>query len=193
MKKENNTVWSFEMDNVNEWAYANNLFTQEECKKIIDYGNTKFSENGVPKNLENFRDSKISWLYPCEEINWVYNKISSIVLDMNSKYFNFELYGFIEGFQFTKYEAPSGYYGMHMDKIFNGSVRKLSLTIQLSDPTEYSGGDLNLYLGGTNPVTIEKSQGYMAVFPSYILHEVKPVTEGTRYSLVAWLTGKNFK
>ena len=40
---------------------------------------------------------------------------------------------------------------------------------------------------------MRRDQGYVAVFPSYVLHEVTPVTKGTRYSLVSWVTGKSFK
>ena len=40
---------------------------------------------------------------------------------------------------------------------------------------------------------MKKEQGILVLFPSYILHEVKPVTKGERNSLVAWVTGKQFK
>jgi predicted 2-oxoglutarate/Fe(II)-dependent dioxygenase YbiX len=71
-------------------------------------------------------------------------------------------------------------------------IRKLSFTVQLSEPEDYKGGDLCLYLGDKAEV-MKKEQGFVALFPSYVLHEVKPVTSGTRYSLVSWITGKPFK
>ena len=40
---------------------------------------------------------------------------------------------------------------------------------------------------------LPKEQGKLILFPSYVLHEVKPVTKGERYSLVAWITGPQFK
>lgn len=70
--------------------------------------------------------------------------------------------------------------------------RKLSMVIQLSDPSEYEGGELLLHLGN-NPTRIERKKGLAVFFPSYILHEVTPVTKGERYSLVAWVHGKPFK
>jgi PKHD-type hydroxylase len=81
---------------------------------------------------------------------------------------------------------------MHIDKIFNSTVRKLSLTIQLSSPEDYEGGELALKFGAKANL-MPKDLGKMVVFPSYVLHEVRPVTKGTRYSLVAWVTGKPFK
>jgi PKHD-type hydroxylase len=107
-------------------------------------------------------------------------------------FFKFDLFGATEGFQFTKYTAPGGKYGRHIDSSPGTLIRKLSFTLQLSDPKDYQGGELCLYLGDKGEV-MKKEQGHVAVFPSYVLHEVKPVTKGTRYSLVSWITGKPFK
>jgi PKHD-type hydroxylase len=79
-----------------------------------------------------------------------------------------------------------------VDRIVNGTVRKLSFTLQLSDPADYDGGELQL-MNSKKPTIASREQGYVMVFPSYTLHEVTPVTRGTRYSLVSWVTGKPFK
>ena len=80
---------------------------------------------------------------------------------------------------------------MHIDKLYKGTIRKLSITIQLSSPQDYEGGDLILHNG--EPEKMQKELGKLIVFPSYTLHEVTPVTKGTRYSLVAWVAGKPFR
>lgn len=67
--------------------------------------------------------------------------------------------------------------------------RKLSGTVQLSDPTEYEGGNLILCPEGPEPQYANKAKGGVILFRSHILHEVTPVTKGTRYSLVAWVNG----
>jgi PKHD-type hydroxylase len=74
----------------------------------------------------------------------------------------------------------------------NMPVRKLSISIQLTDPNEYEGGELYLYDDDKGTV-MDKTQGTLILFPSYVLHEVVPVTKGTRNSLVTWVTGKQFK
>jgi PKHD-type hydroxylase len=74
----------------------------------------------------------------------------------------------------------------------NIRVRKLSLVIQLSDEEDYVGGNLELKFG-KEPVILSKKRGTMLLFPYYVLHRVTPVTEGTRYSLVSWVTGPAFK
>ena len=79
-----------------------------------------------------------------------------------------------------------------IDKCKDRIIRKLSLSIQLSDPSSYEGGELVLYVGEEG-ITVPKEQGKLIAFPSFTLHEVKPVTKGERYSLVAWITGPQFK
>ena len=71
-------------------------------------------------------------------------------------------------------------------------VRKLSISIQLTNPEDYEGGELYLYNDDKGNL-MDKTQGTLIIFPSYVLHEVMPVTKGERNSLVTWVTGKQFK
>jgi len=192
--KFQSTAWPFQVDSLEAWAYWDNAFTPEECKKIIDIGNKKGLVKGttIGEKFKKIRDSNISWLYPSDDLEWAYRRITDIILDLNSKYFKFDLYGLIEGFQFTHYKEPDGKYQKHVDKGLNCLIRKLSLSIQLSDPKTYKGGDFILY-EGEKPILLPKEHGKLIAFPSYTLHEVKPVTKGERYSLVAWITGPQFK
>jgi PKHD-type hydroxylase len=66
------------------------------------------------------------------------------------------------------------------------------LVVQLSDPSEYEGGELRLHTS-QEPVIIRKEKGMVVCFPSYTLHEVTPVTRGERYTLVGWVHGPAFK
>ena len=70
--------------------------------------------------------------------------------------------------------------------------RKLSITVQLTDPSEYEGGNLQI-LTADEPANITRKRGMIALFPSYVLHQVTPVTRGSRQSLVAWVSGPAFK
>jgi PKHD-type hydroxylase len=189
-----NTVWPFEIDKLDTWAFWSEAFSVDECKKIIDIGNKKGLLKGAIKEGENkkIRDSQISWLQPSDDLHWAYRRLTDIILDLNSKFFKFDIYGFIEGLQFTSYKFPSGKYDKHVDRGLNMNIRKLSLSVQLSNPKSYQGGELLLH-DSSNPITIPKEQGKLILFPSYVLHEVKPVTKGERYSLVAWITGPQFK
>jgi PKHD-type hydroxylase len=72
------------------------------------------------------------------------------------------------------------------------AFRKLSLVVQLSNPSDYSGGDLQIR-SGHGEATVSKTQGTVIVFPSYLLHQVTPVTGGLRESLVLWSGGNSYK
>ena len=79
-----------------------------------------------------------------------------------------------------------------------GKVRKLSITINLSDESDYEGGLLKFDYGQHSDTQFHtcneiKPKGSMIVFPSYTYHCVTPVTKGTRYSLVMWCLGRPFK
>jgi PKHD-type hydroxylase len=198
-KKIKTTVWPFQVDNLETWAYWDLVFSKEECKKIIEIGiKNKLSEGTIAIGKDTIgkdkktRDSKVSWLTPSDELEWMYRRITDVVTELNNRFFKFDLYGFIEGFQFTHYQEPGGKYKKHVDRGLNFYTRKLSLSIQLSDPDSYKGGDLLLYTE-EKPITAPREQGKLILFPSFTMHEVKPVTKGERYSLVAWITGPSFK
>jgi PKHD-type hydroxylase len=190
----NHAFWQFQPDKTQNWAYMDDLFTPEECAQIIAVGSAKleYAKVGIEgKDGGAIRESQIAWLNG-SDMEFAFRRVTDAVLSINSQFFNFDLFGFAEGFQFTRYDAPTGHYGMHIDKLLNGTVRKLSLTIQLSSPEDYEGGELALQFSKEAEI-MPKELGKMIVFPSYVLHEVRPVTKGTRYSLVAWVTGKPFK
>ena len=98
--------------------------------------------------------------------------------------------------QYTEYHASEGgKYDWHHDVNWNGEVgadRKLSMTVQLSDPSEYEGGDFELLEVEQVP-SFAKEKGTVLIFPSYLLHRVTPVTSGVRRSLVAWFTGPQWR
>jgi len=190
-----NSSWNFELDQTNLYSFWNNAFSKEECQTIINIAKNKGLIKGTTKGVtKDVRDSKVSWLYPNDGIDWVFRRVTDITLNLNERFFKFDLFGLNEGFQFTNYEAPSGKYGKHVDRGMNSTVRKLSISIQLTNPEEYKGGELNLYDGDDkDAIVMDKTQGTLILFPSYVLHEVMPVTKGERNSLVTWVTGKQFK
>lgn len=189
-----NAAWPFQLDPVNLYAYWEKAFSDEECQKIIDIGNSKIKRKAkvFDDKKQGIRESEVSWLYSCDDMEWAYRRMTDIITNLNERFFKFDLFGACEGFQFTKYKAPGGKYGKHIDSSSNTLIRKLSFTLQLSDPSDYVGGDLCLHFGD-EPKIMRRDRGYVAVFPSWVLHEVTPVTSGSRYSLVSWITGKPFQ
>lgn len=139
------------------------------------------------------RRSQVTWLGNTPETKWIFEKLAHVASELNAQFYNFDLTGFGEELQLTNYDqSEQGMYGWHQDYGGTGASRKLSLVVQLTGPEEYDGGNLEI-MTGTNPIVVRKQRGLIAAFPSYIVHQVTPVTRGSRQSLVAWVSGPRFK
>jgi len=194
-KKSNSSSWSLYTDSLNGYAFWENAFSKKECEEIIKIGKSKnleLGKTGNNKNVTEVRSSNICWLYSNDNLEWVFRRLTDIVLNLNNRFFQFDIFSFNEGLQFTNYKAPSDKYKKHIDRAFGTVIRKLSFSVQLTDPKEYEGGELQLHIEN-EPLTMKKEQGTLILFPSFTLHEVTPVTKGERNSLVGWVTGKQFK
>lgn len=173
-------------------AYLPGYFSAEECRKIAALADAEKTHDGqIGKGMDNqIRKSEVSYVNPVESSQWVFEKLEYILLDLNREY-KFDLNGFREGFQVAEYAAPGGQYAWHND-IGTGdfSTRKLSMSVQLSEASDYEGGELE-FADSTAPAP--KEIGSLIVFPSYLPHRVHPVTRGVRKSMVSWIAGPAFK
>lgn len=180
-----------------EYVYWEGGFSDEDVENIISLGNLRnplqatVGNNSVVKDI---RISNTSWIDLQNDSQWLYDRIFDIVNKLNRQFYRFDLSGFYEHFQFTIYEGNElGHYDWHLDcSNITELPRKLSFVLQLSDPEDYEGGDLQI-MHTTNPVTVKKQKGFAVIFPSYTLHRVTPVTKGVRKTLVVWVTGPPFK
>ena len=182
-------MYSFERDHLENWMFAENYFTNDECKKIIKYGNSLKKENAETTDEKynkenNIRKGKVAWINYNENSAWIFDKLSHAIKILNEKCFKFDIYG-IESLQFAEYNAPNDHFKEHIDRHIGTPVLKLSLSIQLSDPQDYEGGELELIFVD-EAIKMPKAQGTLIAFPSYTLHKVTPITKGKRYSVVAW-------
>jgi len=138
------------------------------------------------------RSSDIAWLTGNKEVQdilWRYVKFA------NENAFHFQVENICD-IQLTEYHAnKGGHYDWHIDVHWEGEGprdRKLSVTVQLSHPSEYEGGDFQFGECDT-PDASCRMKGTVLVFPSYLRHRVLPVTSGTRKSLVAWFEGPRWQ
>lgn len=146
-------------------------------------------------NLE-LREVNVGWMHPNPSNLNIWQKMSTVVSEVNSKFFQFDLTGFYEPAQLGLYvEDKKSHYTWHTDTSFKDKAapRKLSMILILSDPSEFEGGELQIKTNSDEPITLEQKQGRAWFFPSYMLHRVTPVTKGIRRSLVAWVGGPEFK
>jgi PKHD-type hydroxylase len=180
------------------------ILTPEECMVIVNNSKKLQNQdattgyggnNGVHPEI---RKSNIAWLPRSEPtLDWLYKRIDTMVHKANRDTFNFDLAGY-ESLQFTEY-GPGQFYNWHQDNCFLQTDksplmdRKLSVCIQLSHPTGYDGGEF--WVNPSQPLHVQefKDVGDAIVFPSFLWHQVKPVTSGIRHSLVTWVEGPRFR
>ena len=181
------------------------------CDDIVAYGKDLKEETGVTfgydpdnmtpnqqKQLEQKRKSNVVWMDPV----WIYRELHPLVHEANvNAGWNYH-WDWSESCQFTKYDgSKKQHYDWHTDAGIrinkNGKVRKLSMTVALVDGSEYEGGDFEINMSSPDKEDVRvvkeaKIKGSVTIFPSFVWHRVKPVTAGTRYSLVNWHQGRPF-
>ncbi len=179
------------------YYYFTDAFTKEELVEIRRIGDSTPKQSGTTvsddsEHVSEYRKSEIAWLGDDNETRWLYEKMASLCKTANQQMWNFDIWGYQDGFQYTVYYGDGGHYDWHADLGPNISNRKISCVLQLSDPEEYDGGDLQINPGG-NILTVPKQLGLVCFFPSFLLHRVTPLNSGVRKSLVNWFCGANFR
>ena len=163
----------------NNHCISNGYFDRKYCDEIISQAETsKLHMAKVQDGLNINRKSKITWLTN-DKLN---KNINEIILDHNKKAkWNFVLKEF-EPLQYTAYET-NDHYDWHID-IGPGAIshRKVSVVVQLSDSSEYTGGILEVSTG-SNSLKVSNKKGAVILFPSFLQHRVTPVASGLRKSL----------
>ena len=188
-------VWKLRPeDRIHRSVIVGGIFSPEEIKNIKSIAanvETKPGFVGKSGEQKEIRKCQIKWLPPEEGRVWVYQRLVDVIQNINSQYFNLNLYG-LETLQYTIYDADNNeFYAAHRDvhhEFKNNLVRKLTFSLQLSDPSEYEGGDLVINVG-FDPITASKLSGDITFFMADSVHEAKPVTKGTRHVLVVWVSG----
>ena len=176
------------------------MFTPEQCKLITQAGHQQKPEQakvgggkGGTQDIKK-RITTISWI-PFKQIPQMYKVIENQLSIVNLNHMMFDGVRLTEPAQFTEY-PKGGFYDWHMDlnpfgKTGGHPIRKISMTCLLSDPSEFTGGDLAFDDTGKNKVVLK--QGQAVFFASFMRHRVEPIKKGIRRSLVMWFGGPPFK
>ena len=181
------------------WVFKNDI-DKDICNKIISYGKNKWKKAKVGNSIDTAqlnKELRITDVAFCSE-EWLFDLVWHYLntANINSNW-NFQIDS-CEAMQIAKYEE-NGHYDFHQDgngftkntskdKFTMNKTRKLSMTIVLNN--YYEGGAFEFF---AETRLIKEKAGTVIVFPSYSVHRVKPVTKGTRYSLVVWFCGAPFK
>ncbi len=172
------------------WLYWHKSVNVDEILEIAEKADVEEATTFGGLNTEH-RKSKVSWLtgnIGVLNLLWPYVEQAGGVMgvDVTPK----------SEIQYTEYHgSEEGRYDWHHDIDWNWDGegdRKLSVTIQLSDPNDYEGGHFE-FGEVEQPLPESRDKGTVLVFPSYLQHRVAPVTSGVRKSLVAWFHGPRWR
>ena len=179
MKREQWQLWSAAISKAQCEAWIKKLKGELSMQKGGTFDNNK---------TEGARNTNIGWTND-RTIN---NTIANYGTEANRNVFNYDI-NFYPTIQFGEYSKGCKY-NWHHDVDWDSPKmidRKLSIVVQLSDPKEYDGGIFEFKHLPNPDKFIE--QGSIIVFPSYQMHQVTEITEGTRYSLVCWAEGPRWR
>lgn len=183
---------------INQWFSAIELLSPSDCDKVlalcenieVDQARVLSASSALTQRFA--RNCKSGWLLKSSDNEWLYNRITNFVLNVNKRTLKFDLSGGeVEQLQYLEYGFGQ-FYDWHTDN-GNDAVanRKWTVVIQLSDPDDYLGGNLQIYSDKPGQRLAPRWRGAAAVFPSHLRHKAHPVWLGKRKALVAWLRGKN--
>jgi PKHD-type hydroxylase len=189
-------VWwdnAFTEEQINQ---ITSICDMEEVKPAVVYGNRD------EETTREIRRSKTKFFEKNPDVSWIFDQFNYVIQSLNNQYYNFNLNGY-RTFQYTIYDGEDkGMYDWHMDTIlgreldnsWDEDTRKLTMIMLLSDNVlDFKGGELELNIGReSNSQVVDIVKGKIVVFPSFILHRVKPVTSGIRKSIVVWVEGPKF-
>ncbi len=198
--------------------YFQSVIPERICDDIVRYGQEQEKQTALTgnadkdnltnldlKNIQKKRKSDVVWMSD----KWIYKEIQPYIYQANANAeWNFE-WDWSESCQFTEYKKGQ-FYDWHCDSYIepydqpdnqntHGKLRKLSMTVSLTDPEEYEGGDLEFDFRNQDEAVQPsickeiRPKGSVVVFPSFVWHRVKPVTKGIRNSLVCWSIGYPFR
>lgn len=179
-----------------EYVYYQGLFLPHEIDQVkrlwAEDQTIKATLTGKEAYKDELRKSSVMWIDDKPEHKWIYDKLAGLAMTCNNERYWFDLLGFHEELQLAQY-VEGDFFDWHLDfGPGESSIRKLSMTIQLSDSDEYEGGDLQFMIN-QHIVTAPRQKGTIVIFPSFIIHRVTPITRGTRQSIVGWVSGPPFR
>jgi PKHD-type hydroxylase len=189
---------------IGEWAYFKSRFTKEQCDYILQEGlklpaqDATLGVQGVHTDSQ-FRKSKTRFIHDTDlKFSFLFDELWRMGIKANSDWFNFHITR-VSYIQLAEYdESYQGEYKQHQDVFWINNDpfyhRKLTCVVQLTDPSEYEGGNFEVFSEQDKPNPVEiREQGTAIFIPSFMLHQATPVTKGTRYSLAVWFEGPKWR
>jgi hypothetical protein len=131
------------------------------------------------------------WVPKSDLFKWLYNYVAAVTDEINNEHYQFDITD-MQQLQVLRYR-PGQWFRWHFDAIeTEGDIRKMTMVINLSKPSDYFVGGLQVD-GNWHNVNQASDQGAATFFPSWMKHCAKAPIYGTRWVLVAWITGPQWR
>ena len=174
------------------------LFTPTGLDAIIAHADSLALGQAELSSLRHdrtIRETQIAWFPRDAPTEPLYRRMEEIVLALNAQFFRFDLSGLVT-FQYAVYRG-AGHFDWHKDYGRDPhdprqEPRKLTLSLQLSESSDYDGCDLEVRAGNAID-RAPRERGTLIAFPANVLHRVTPITSGVRKALVIWAAGPEFR
>ncbi len=191
------------LHNHTNWVHYDKAVPVHACEQLLARrGMSRWDKGTIRANEQapqEIRHNEVQWIKreECEDKSDLqfWEAINQAACDANQHRWRFDCEEFDGSIQLAQYRADGGnhHYSWHLDWGNAGSsIRKLTVVVQLSPISAYEGGYLE-FRTDSEIARAPRAQGTILVFPSFILHRVTPVTDGTRHSLTAWIEGPPLK
>ncbi len=203
-KRNNDFLWSVQIPNFLSSEKCDELVQEIKSKEQSTIGCVD-DEKGGSQILKEVRttteyyllpqvDSEFRPDYPNEDWTWLSKKLENMMNIVNNGVFHFDIKDTDGELKMIEYEK-GGHYTWHAD--FNPgtcSLRKLVAIVQLTDPSEYEGGEVQFGFQDDDGkwFEMEKKKGSITFFPAFTSHRVKPITKGKRYVIQELFIGDHF-
>jgi len=187
--------------NFTKVAIASEMFNSNEIEKILflekimkfESGTVGSGMGSATENLE-VRSCDVSMFIPDENAGWIFERIGNFIPQLNYDHFMLNI-NHLAPMQYTVYkDKNNGQYDWHTDVFtaYHIFERKITGVLFLSDPESYEGGELEVMNTGSpdRAVSFKQNAGDVVFFSSHFPHRVKPVTKGTRRTIVFWIEGE---
>ena len=165
------------------------ILTKEECDWILSLSGD-FTRGGVTHDGKSIEITNYRTCYEYTLEN--HQELSNLILNKIKK---FNVKSLPSELTIVRYE-PGQYFKVHIDSGYGHEYRYRTVSIQLSDETEYNGGDLMVWLKTIDDVQFavcaSRKIGNVVIFDSSLKHEAEEILSGTRYALVFWLKKEDF-
>jgi len=189
--------------NWNDYYYYKNVFNDQMIKELenmvhtnykFSKGRTGIAELGTDTDSYQTNNRDIAYITPMPYSKWLYDLLFPLALEANEKLFHFDIDIVTDPIHYVIYPEDGGHLDWHMDTgAYGVNKRKIAMTVQLSDPSEYEGGEFEIWFGGQQSVIVPREKGDVICFPAFCMHRVRPITKGQRKCLVFWTGGRPFR